>query len=76
MGGELARPAARIYDEVMSTVAEIESAIEKLPPPDLEKLLAWLDDYRAMVGASEDLFAMYDGEEADAEGKARRSVAC
>jgi len=47
----------------MSTVAEIESAIEKLPRAELAELLAWLDDYQAMIGASEALFAMYDEEE-------------
>jgi hypothetical protein len=46
----------------MSTVAEIESAIEKLPPAELRELLAWLDEYQAMLGASESLFAMYDEE--------------
>jgi hypothetical protein len=47
----------------MSTVAEIESAIEKLPPTELGELLAWIEDYRAMIGASQALFAMYDEEE-------------
>lgn len=47
----------------MSTVTEIEAAIEKLPSADLSELLAWLDDYRAMLGASETLFAIYDEEE-------------
>ena len=47
----------------MSTVAEIEAAIEKLPSAEFGELLAWLEEYRAMVGASESLFAMYDEEE-------------
>jgi hypothetical protein len=47
----------------MSTVAEIEAAIEKLPPAELGELLAWIDEYQAMVGASQSLFAMYDEEE-------------
>ena len=59
----------------MSTVAEIESAIEKLPPSELSQLLAWLDDYPAMVGASEALFSMYDREENHAQGETRRGVA-
>ena len=59
----------------MSTAVEIESAIEELPPSELSQLLAWLDDYRAMVGASEALFAMYDHEETHAQGEARRGVA-
>ena len=47
----------------MSTVLEIEAAIEKLPPAELGELLAWIEEYRAMAGASEALFAMYDAEE-------------
>jgi hypothetical protein len=53
----------------MSTVAEIESAIEKLPPTELRELLAWIEDYQAMVGASQTLFGMYDEEEEQARGK-------
>jgi len=53
----------------MSTVAEIEAAIEKLPPADFGELLAWIEEYQAMVGASQALFAMYDEEErSHAEG--------
>ncbi len=47
----------------MSTVAEIEAAIEKLPPAELSELLAWLEEYQAMISASDSLFAMYDDEE-------------
>lgn len=47
----------------MSTVAEIEAAIEKLPSVDFGELLAWIDDYRSMLSASETLFTMYDEEE-------------
>ncbi len=47
----------------MSTVAEIEAAIEKLPPAEFGELLAWIGEYQAMVGASHALFAMYDEEE-------------
>ena len=47
----------------MSTVPEIESAIEKLAPNELAELLAWLDEYQAMIGGSEALFSMYDEEE-------------
>jgi len=53
----------------MSTVAEIESAIEKLPPAEFSALLAWIEEYQAMVGASQTLFAMYDEEEAQAHGQ-------
>jgi hypothetical protein len=47
----------------MSTVAEIEAAIEKLPPAEFSQLLAWIEEYQAMVGASQALFAIYDEEE-------------
>jgi len=47
----------------MSTVAEIESAIERLPQSEFRELLAWIEEYRAMLGASDALFALYDGEE-------------
>ena len=47
----------------MSTVAEIEAAIQKLPSADRGELLAWIEEYRSMVGASETLFALYDEEE-------------
>jgi hypothetical protein len=53
----------------MSTVAEIEAAIEKLPPAEFGELLAWLEEYQTMVGSSRALFAMYDEEESKrAEG--------
>lgn len=56
----------------MSTVMEIEAAIEKLPPADYRELLAWIEEHQAMMGASEALFAMYDEEEkADAQGQTR-----
>ncbi len=47
----------------MSTVAEIEAAIEKLPPAEFSELVAWIEEYQAMVGGSQALFAMYDEEE-------------
>jgi hypothetical protein len=33
----------------MSTVAEIESAIEQLPPPQFSQLSQWFDEYRERV---------------------------
>lgn len=48
----------------MSTPAEIESAMEKLPTGQLLAVAAWLDDYRAMIQSSENLFARLDAEEA------------
>jgi hypothetical protein len=35
----------------MSTVAEIETAIENLPTPQVEELANWLDAYRARRSA-------------------------
>ncbi len=54
----------------MSTVTEIEAAIEKLPPTEFGELMAWIEERQAMVGSSQALFAMYDEEEkqAHAEG--------
>jgi hypothetical protein len=47
----------------MSTVAEIQAAIDKLSSGEYRELLAWIEDHRATVRASEVLFAMYDEEE-------------
>jgi hypothetical protein len=47
----------------MSTVAEIENAIERLSQPDLSELAAWFEEYQQMVKASSEVFAMYDREE-------------
>ena len=47
----------------MSTVAEIESAIERLKPSEVTELAAWLNEYQLMIQASAEIFAMYDQEE-------------
>jgi hypothetical protein len=47
----------------MSTVAEIENAIERLSQRELAELTAWFEEYRQMVSASSEIFAMYDREE-------------
>jgi hypothetical protein len=47
----------------MSTVAEIESAIERLPIEQLREVAAWLDEYQATSNASATVFSMYDEEE-------------
>ena len=52
----------------MSTVTEIESAIEKLPTEQMLAVGAWLDDYRAMIQASEHVFAALDAEEGEKAG--------
>ena len=57
----------------MSTVIEIESAIEKLSPQELGELAAWYEERQALLNASDSLFQAYDGEE---QGKrAGRSAA-
>lgn len=48
----------------MSTVAEIESAIERLKPTEVAQLAAWLEEYQQMIHASSEMFALYDQEEA------------
>jgi hypothetical protein len=47
----------------MSTVSEIETAIEKLPPAKVEELAAWLDDYRQTLHAAAAVFALLEEEE-------------
>jgi hypothetical protein len=59
----------------MNSVSEIESAIQQLPLADLEALLAWLEEYRALVGASETLFRSYDTEETHVQSPARGNLA-
>ncbi len=47
----------------MTTVAEIEAAIEKLPVQEVEELAAWLDEYRQTLLASDGVCSLYDEEE-------------
>jgi hypothetical protein len=47
----------------MSSVLEIERAIEQLPAPQVHELGEWLDEQRAMLAASASVFALYDEEE-------------
>jgi hypothetical protein len=57
----------------VSTVTEIEAAIERLPSDELRALVNWIEEYAAAMGASETLFEMYDAEEeqSGAESQAR-----
>jgi len=50
----------------MSTLVEIEAAIEALPADELAKLARWLEDYQAMIGTAETLGELYDEEERNA----------
>ncbi len=53
----------------MSTVAEIESAIQKLPTEQMLVAAAWLDDHRTMIQASEGVFVALDAKEGETAGK-------
>tara|TARA_R110002096_G_scaffold4501_52_gene21386 strand:- start:2233 stop:2406 length:174 start_codon:yes stop_codon:yes gene_type:complete len=53
----------------MSTLVEIEDAIEKLPSDEVEKLARWLDGYQATIAASAETFAALDAEEDDSESQ-------
>ena len=47
----------------MSSVAEIESAIERLSPAEVAELAAWLEEYQQIINASAEIFTLYDKEE-------------
>jgi len=51
----------------MSTVAEIESAIEQLPAEQVREVAAWLDEYQATINASAAVFSMLDAEEGEGD---------
>ncbi len=53
----------------MSTVAEIEAAIEQLPTRQMLEVASWLDERRGMIAASEELFQQLDEEEGTLAGK-------
>jgi len=49
--------------EGMSTVMEIEKAIEELPSSEMQKLFSWVEEKQAMMDATASVFAIYDEEE-------------
>jgi len=51
----------------MTTVAEIESAIEHLPTDQVREVAAWLEEYQASLNSSSEVFAMLDAEEGEGE---------
>lgn len=53
----------------MTTVVEIESAVEHLPREDVEVLAGWLSEYHASLSASAEMFSYYDAEESDPESQ-------
>ena len=60
---QIACAGERIILIPMSTVAEIEAAIEKLPQAEVRKVRAWLEERQQMLNSSETLFRAYDKEE-------------
>jgi hypothetical protein len=52
----------------MSTVAEIETALEQLPTEQMLAVAAWLDERRAMLSASEIMFQQLDETEGEDAG--------
>ena len=51
----------------MLTVAEIESAIERLPVTQVREVAAWLEEYQATLNASAEVFAVLDAEEGEGD---------
>jgi hypothetical protein len=49
----------------MTTVAEIESAIEHLSIEQVREVAAWLEEYQATINASTRVFALLDVEESE-----------
>lgn len=47
----------------MSTVLEIEKAIEQLPTKELFEVAGWIEERTAMIATSETMFQMLDDEE-------------
>jgi hypothetical protein len=47
----------------MSTVEEIESAIEKLSPQERRELTAWFEERQALLKSADATFQSYDEEE-------------
>jgi hypothetical protein len=59
----LAKRAKTRSLRAMSTVQEIETAIEKLTPEQQRELAAWYEERLALINASDALFQVYDSEE-------------
>jgi hypothetical protein len=60
---ELPASIGRVSLYSMSSVVEIENAVEKLPAEKLAEFAAWFEDYQTMASASAEVFAMYDRTE-------------
>jgi hypothetical protein len=51
----------------MSTVIEIESAVEKLSPQKVCEFAAWFEQRQALLNAAEATFLSYDEDEGKSE---------
>lgn len=60
---EVANRAEFPHVSHMSTVTEIETAVEKLTPQELREFAAWFEERQALLNSSEALFRLYDEEE-------------
>ena len=49
----------------MSTVVDIEKAIDRLRPDEFRELMGWFEEKQAAVHASASVFALYDKEEGE-----------
>ena len=55
------------YTHVMTTVAEIEEAIERLPVDQVKQLAEWLEEHQLLLASSATVFTMLDAEEGEGE---------
>jgi len=53
----------------MSTIAEIEAAIDLLPPTQQRELVARWEERQASIACADRIFQMYDREEEEQERK-------
>ncbi|MFM8458377.1 MAG: hypothetical protein ACKOB0_05460 [Chthoniobacterales bacterium] len=53
----------------MSSVVEIEKAIESLPTSEMLEVAEWLDAQRGMIAAAETTFQMLDDQEGKEAGE-------
>ena len=66
-GKEVVGTPVLCYFSGMTTVAEIEHAIEALPARDVSELARWIEEHQLLLTASADVFSMLDAEEGKGE---------
>jgi hypothetical protein len=47
----------------VSSLAEIQSAIQQLGPHEMAELAVWFEEYQEMISASAEILSLYDREE-------------